>query len=127
MDVKARKYAAVLVVEDEPLIRMDAVDMIEDAGFRTYEAGSADEAIVLMEHHEDIGVLFTDIDMPGTMDGLKLAEFVRGKWPSVAILITSGAIDISEESLPVGTVFLPKPYSMALIIEKLDSIAVQLG
>ena len=85
---------AVLVVEDEPLLRMDAIDLIEDAGFKTYEAASADAAIEIIRNHEDICFLFTDIDMPGSMDGLKLAEHVRAGWPSVAILIASGVVGV---------------------------------
>ena len=73
MAIEDKSKPAVLIVEDEPLIRMEAVDMITDAGFKTYEAASADKAIAMMELHDDIGILFTDIDMPGTMDGLKLA------------------------------------------------------
>jgi len=122
--VEHGKPPAVLVVEDEPLIRMDAVDMIEDAGFRTYEAASADEAIALMQRHADIGVLFTDIDMPGTMDGLKLARYVRDRWPPVVILVTSGAVGIDEVSMPEGSTFFPKPYSATHIVKRLNGIAV---
>lgn len=125
--VEPSKLPAVLIVEDEPLIRMDAIDMIEDAGFKTYEAGSADEAIALMQRHEDIGVLFTDVDMPGTMDGLCLAKFVRDRWPPVVILIVSGAVGIDEVSMPEGSCFLPKPYSTVHVLKKLHRISVQLG
>ena len=127
MSVEPSKLPAVLVVEDEPLIRMDAVDMIEHAGFKTYAAGSADKAIVLMNSHDDIGVLFTDIDMPGTMDGLELAEVVRGRWPGVMILIASGAYGMEEASLPDGSWFLPKPYSSVHVMQKLEGITARLG
>lgn len=66
MIAKDTRLPAVLIVDDDALIRMDAVDMIKDAGFRTYEAASADAAIVLLERHHDIGIMFTDIDMPGS-------------------------------------------------------------
>ena len=71
----------VLIVEDEALVRMIAVDMIEEAGFEILEAANADEAILLLEARRDITVLFTDIEMPGSMDGLRLAQAVRGRWP----------------------------------------------
>lgn len=85
MGEPGRPSAAVLIVEDEPLIRMGAVDLIEEAGFEVYEAGRADAAIALLELHQDIRLIFTDVDMPGSMDGLKLAHYVRGRWPPVKI------------------------------------------
>lgn len=103
-------YPAVLVVEDEPLIRLDAVDLIEEAGFKTYGAASADEAIALMERHKDIGILFTDVDMPGSMDGLKLAKYVRDRWPPVHIIVASGIVDVDSLDFPQGCLFFPKPY-----------------
>ena len=81
--------SAILIVEDEPLIRIGIVSEIEDAGFTVFEAGNADEAIKLMETHEEISLIFTDINMPGSMDGLKLAHYVRGRWPPVKIIVTS--------------------------------------
>jgi len=121
-----RKLPAVLVVEDEPLIRMDVVDVIEDAGFKTYEAGCADTAIVLMEKHDDIGILFTDIEMPGSMNGLNLASHVRGGWPPVAIVIASGVIEIDESAMPEGALFFSKPYATSHVTKVLLNIANQL-
>jgi two-component system, response regulator PdtaR len=102
--------AAVLIVEDEPLIRMDAVSLVEDAGFLVYEAGSAAEAIRMLELHAEIRLIFTDINMPGSMDGLKLAHYVRGRWPPVKIIVTSGRSSVRGEDLPAGAVFVGKPY-----------------
>ncbi len=116
---------AVLVVEDEPLIRMDVIDMIEDEGFRTYGAGSAEEAIAAMEHHDDIGVLFTDVDMPGSMDGLKLAWYVRDRWPPVQIIIASGIVDTEKLDAPSGCLSFPKPYPNTKVAEALHKIAGQ--
>jgi two-component system, response regulator PdtaR len=113
-----RQRAAVLIVEDEPLIRMGAVYQIEDAGFEVYEAASADAAIALLELHKEIRLIFTDVDMPGSMDGLKLAHYVRGRWPPVKIIVTSGHVKVAEESLPAGALFLPKPYDPAEITQK---------
>ncbi len=101
---------AILVVEDEILIRMAIADSIADAGFTVYEAANADQAIRLLETHPDVRALFTDIDMPGSMDGLKLAEAVRNRWPPVKIIVASGRFKVSEADLPEGGRFFPKPY-----------------
>lgn len=113
MGLSASKRPVVLVVEDEFLLRMDAVDMIAAAGFEVVEAGNADEAIEILESRRDITVVFTDIQMPGSMDGLKLARAVRGRWPPIKIVATSGHPDVGETDLPEGGRFLPKPYSPA--------------
>jgi CheY-like chemotaxis protein len=105
------KRPVVLIVEDEFLLRMDAVDMIAAAGFEAVEAANADEAIEILEARRDITVVFTDIQMPGSMDGLKLAQAVRGRWPPIKIIATSGHVDVSETDLPEGGRFLPKPYN----------------
>jgi CheY-like chemotaxis protein len=101
----------VLIVEDEFLLRSHAVDMIAGAGFEVVEAANADEAIEILEARRDIAVVFTDIQMPGSMDGLKLARAVRGRWPPIKIVATSGQFDAATIDLPEGGRFLPKPYS----------------
>jgi two-component system, response regulator PdtaR len=101
----------VLVVEDEALVRMDAVDMMEEFGFDVLEACNSEEAIRVLEGHLDISVIFTDIDMPGSMNGLKLAQAVSGRWPPIKIIVTSGQFKIVEGDLPDGGSFLPKPYT----------------
>jgi len=101
----------VLIVEDEFLLRMDAVDMITAAGFEALEATNADDAIAVLESRRDISVVFTDIQMPGSMDGLKLARAVRGRWPPIKIVATSGRAHVSPQDLPEGGRFLAKPYS----------------
>jgi len=103
-------HVAVLVVEDEPLVRMDIVDILEAGGFVVFEAANADEAIAILVEHPEIRALFTDIDMPGSMDGLKLAAAVRDRWPPIKIIVTSGHRYIREESLPDGGRFFSKPY-----------------
>jgi CheY-like chemotaxis protein len=105
------KRPVVLIVEDEFLLRMDAVDMIKDAGFEVVEAANADQAIEILEARLDITVVFTDIQMPGSMDGLRLAQAVRGRWPPIKIVATSGRVNVREKDLPEGGRFLPKPYS----------------
>jgi CheY-like chemotaxis protein len=101
---------AILVVEDEVLVRIDLVDTMQDAGFPTFEAGNAHEAIRLMETHPEIEVLFTDIDMPGNMDGLKLSHYVRKRWPPVRIVITSGHVAATPDQMPSDSVFIGKPH-----------------
>ena len=101
----------VLIVEDEFLLRMDAADMVRAAGFEVVEAANADQAIGILEARPDIAVVFTDIQMPGSMDGLRLARAVRGRWPPIKIVATSGHLDVGETELPEGGRFLPKPYS----------------
>ena len=111
-----------LVVEDEVLIRMSIADSLEEAGFTVYEAANADQAIKLLEVHQDIRVLFTDIYMPGSMDGLRLAEAVRNRWPPVKIIITSGHVKIRQEELPVDGHFFAKPYDAALVVSAMRNL-----
>ena len=115
----------VLIVEDEALVRMTAVDMIEEAGFEVLEATNADAAILLLEARRDITVVFTDIEMPGSMDGLRLAQAVRGRWPPTKIIATSGRYVVRDGDLPSGGVFLKKPYSSAQISSALREITAQ--
>jgi CheY-like chemotaxis protein len=117
------KRPVVLVVEDEFLLRMDAADMIAAAGFEVVEAADADAAIEILEARNDIAVIFTDIQMPGSMDGLKLARAVRGRWPPIKIIATS-AVHVGEGDLPEGGRFLPKPYSSGQIAVVLRQLTV---
>ena len=122
MQRAATKRPVVLVVEDEFLIRMHAAEMIEEAGFEVVEASNADEAVAILEARLDVAVVFTDIQMPGSMNGLKLAMAVRGRWPPIHIVTTSGLIDVRTGDLPQGARFLPKPYSPAQIIGTLREL-----
>ena len=110
MGLAVSKRPVVLVVEDELLLRMNAADMVAAAGFEVVEAENADEAIIILEARPDITVIFTDIQMPGSMDGLKLARAVRGRWPPIKIIATSGRVDVQTGDLPEGGRFLQKPY-----------------
>jgi CheY-like chemotaxis protein len=113
--ISEAKRAVILSVEDEFLIRMNAVEMIEEAGFEVVDAASADEAIAILEARLDVTVVFTDIQVPGSMDGLKLAAAVRDRWPPVKIVATSGRVKRGPSDLPQGGRFLQKPYSIAEI------------
>jgi CheY-like chemotaxis protein len=111
MGLVESRRPVILVVEDEFLLRMDAAVMIAAAGFAVVEAANADEAIDILETRSDIAVVFTDIQMPGAMDGLRLARAVRGRWPPIKIVATSGHLAVTDTDLPEGGRFLPKPYS----------------
>ena len=113
---------AVLVVDDEPLILMSTSQLLEDEGFEVYQAENADVAIALLSRHAQIQLLFTDIDMPGRMDGLKLAAAVRDRWPPVRIIVTSGARTVEITDMPDGTVFFSKPYSHVAVIQSIREL-----
>ncbi len=114
---------AVLVVEDEPLLRMMAMDMVDEAGFEPVEARDADEAIALLEARTDIRIVFTDVDMPGSMSGLKLAAAIRDRWPPIEIIITSGHFRLDDSVIPARTVFFPKPYDHQEVVATLHWMA----
>ncbi|NVN84880.1 MAG: response regulator [Rhodopseudomonas sp.] len=116
------KRPVVLVVEDEIFLRMNAVDMIEDAGSEVVEAATADEAIGILETRTDVKVVFTDVQMPGSMDGLRLAQAVRGRWPPIKIIATSGQVNLTDLDLPDGGRFLRKPYSSSQIADTLHEL-----
>ena len=111
MVILASSRPVILIVEDDLLVRMNALETIGEAGFEVIEASNADEAIAVLEKRHDIHLIFTDIRMPGSMDGLKLARAVRGRWPPIKIVATSGLVDVGEKDLPEGGRFLAKPYS----------------
>jgi two-component system, response regulator PdtaR len=115
------RSAAILIVEDEPLLRMVALDMVEEAGFSAYDAGNADEALALLETRDDIGLVFTDINMPGSMDGIALGRLVCERWPWIRLAITS-AQPRSAREMPAGAIFLAKPYRLEPLIEKLHAL-----
>lgn len=105
----------VLIVEDEALLRIVAADVLGDAGFETLEAADADEAVATLEARDDIGIVFTDIDMPGSMNGVRLAETVRERWPRVRVVVTSGKYGAGELPLPAKVAFIPKPYDFSAV------------
>jgi CheY-like chemotaxis protein len=122
MGTSATERPVVLIVEDEFLLRMNATEMIGGGGFDVVEAGNADEAIAILEARPDIHIVFTDIQMPGSMDGLKLARFVRGRWPPIKIVATSGFVNVGKDDLPEGSRFLPKPYRPDQIVATLREL-----
>ena len=110
----------VLVVEDEPLVRIAAADALVDRGIMAREAGNASEALQALDNHPQIGVVFTDINMPGEPDGLGLAEQVSVERPDVEIIVTSGARQMRYEDLPDDGVFLAKPYTPERLVQVVE-------
>jgi CheY-like chemotaxis protein len=114
--------AVVLVVEDEMLLRIRTVDMVEDAGFTSVEAVDADEAVAILESRSDIALLFTDIQMPGSMDGLKLAHTVHERWPPIKIILVSGQLRLANIDIPADSRFFGKPLEAREMIVEMQSM-----
>ncbi|MBK3404758.1 response regulator [Methylorubrum populi] len=113
----------ILVVEDDGLVRMVAVDMLEDAGFEVLEAGSADAAWAILERTPAVGALFTDIDMPGSIDGLVLAGRVAERWPHIRLVVTSGGRGLCDREVPDHGRFLLKPYLRGQLLQAIAAAA----
>jgi two-component sensor histidine kinase/CheY-like chemotaxis protein len=122
MAIASTEVPNVLIVEDEMVLRMRAVDIVEDAGFRSVEAVNADQAISILESRSDISLLFTDIQMPGSMDGLKLAHAVHDRWPAIKIILVSGQVNPSEAERPADSRFFGKPLSVERMIAELQAM-----
>ena len=114
--MRSESPICVLVVEDEFLSRLHAVNLVEDAGYEAIEASNAEEAIAILEARKDIRIVFTDVDMPGTMDGLKLAHAIRTRWPPIELIVTSGHFNLSDADMPERGRFFPKPYRVRDIV-----------
>jgi len=112
----------VLVVEDEMVLRMRAVDIVEDAGFTAVEAVNADEALSILESRSDISLMLSDIQMPGSMDGLKLAHAVHDRWPSIKIILVSGQVKVSDTDKPADSRFFGKPLEVKQMIAELQGM-----
>jgi CheY-like chemotaxis protein len=123
VELQANGQSLVLIVEDEALIRMSAVHMVEQSGRQIVEAVDADDAIRVLTSRTDIGFLFTDVEMPGSMDGYKLARTVHEKWPDIAILITSGRKVPGVGDVPFGGRFITKPYEGFMVARTLSEFA----
>jgi len=112
----------VLLVEDEAIVRLIGADALEDAGYEVIDAASADEALRILEAIEEIEVLFTDIRMPGSMDGLELAKLVHERWPAIKILVTSGDTWPPKKILPDDGRFLAKPYKIERLQDEVSRL-----
>jgi len=100
----------VLIVEDEAILRLELTARLTDMGLTVLSADNADEAIAVLDAHREIKVMFTDIKMPGSMDGVRLAHHTRRRWPPIKIIVASGLAGLDLTTLPDDTIFLPKPY-----------------
>lgn len=116
------KSDLVLVVEDELLIQMDAVEILQAAGFRTEEATSALDAMTVLERRDDVAAVFTDIQIIGDPDGLRLAHMIRDRWPPMGLIMTSGRVKVDAADMPSGALFLPKPYNADHLVRCLQSV-----
>ena len=116
MHSEPNQVPVVLVVEDEMVLRMRAVDIVEVAGFIPVEAVNADEAIAILESRSDIALLFTDIQMPGSMDGLRLAHDVHRRWPDIKIMLVSGRVTVTENDKPADSRVFSKPLEMKRMV-----------
>ena len=113
----------ILVVEDEDLLRQAAVALAEEAGFKAVAAASADEALAILEARADVRLVFTDIQLPGSMDGLRLAHAVRDRWPPVELILTSGRRRIGPDDLPERGRFFAKPYDFNALLQAFQEMA----
>lgn len=113
----------VLIVDDEPLLRLSAMNVAQDAGFEAQTASAFDQAIRMIENTPEIRVVFTDIKMPGAQDGLDLAAAVGERWPNIGIVVTSGHLNPQNARLPAGCLFLSKPYSPDELRHALEQLA----
>jgi CheY-like chemotaxis protein len=112
---------AILVVEDEPLLNLEISDALSAQGYEVIAVTNADDAIKALEFRQDIHTIFTDINMPGSMDGLKLAAAVRDRWPPVHIIVTSGMRAPHRDEMPANSAFIAKPYRSAEVLEAVRS------
>jgi len=115
----------VLVVEDEMLLRMRVVNMVEDAGYIPVEAVDADDALAILQSRSDIALVLTDIQMPGSMNGLELARAVRERWPPIKIILASGQLKLSREDIPNDSRFFGKPLNSDEIIAEMRDMLGQ--
>ena len=112
---------AILVIEDELIVRMNVSDALEEHGYEVVQAVNANDAIKILEARDDIRTIFTDIDLPGSMDGLKLAAAVRDRWPPINIIITTGMKVPHGNAMPDRSVFIAKPYRNAEVVDAIHS------
>ncbi len=116
---------AVLIVDDEAIIRMYAAVLVEDAGYVAIEAATADEALAILSARDDIRVLFTDVEMPGSLNGLELVEVVREKWPPIELIVASGHVQVDPQRLPERARFFRKPYTENEVIKALKALPLR--
>ncbi|ACK49820.1 response regulator receiver protein [Methylocella silvestris BL2] len=122
MQQRRQPQPVVLVVEDEPFIRMLGADVLEDAGFAVIEAANADEALRVLALRSDVAAVFTDVEMPGSIDGVALASRIHDRWPRIGVVLTSGRRVFGPDALPKTDRFVPKPYAPALLLVEIEAV-----
>lgn len=123
MDIQNLANSYALVVDDDLLIRMHAMNILEEAGFQVVDAEHADAALVVLQTmHPDIVLLFTDVQMPGQLDGFALARTVAASWPHISIVVASGNVKPTATSMPDKARFIGKPFSAELVHTHLAEI-----
>ena len=120
----AKPRHVVLIVEDEPFVRLTGADLLAEAGFEVLEAGNADEALRILEATPEVRVVFSDVEMPGSLDGLGLARRICQRWPSIGIVLTSGH-RVRAETIPCDGRFLAKPYDGQALVRQIEEIVNQ--
>ena len=114
--------AVILVAEDEPFVSLNISEALKGEDYDVITVANADDAFEVLERRDDIHTIFTDIDMPGSMDGLKLAAAVRNRWPPVNIIVTTGlSPPPRSDELPTNSIFIAKPYRNAEVLEAVRS------
>ena len=119
-----RDACCVLVVEADPFLRLAAMGLVEDAGLSGYAAAHSAKALTILTSHSDIGIMFTNIAMPGSIDGLELAQIVYRRWPHISIIVASGASNVAANRLPTNSTFIAKPYAPETVIAFLKDAAL---
>lgn len=122
MTPHATKDRSILIVDDEPIIRLNMVDFFTDEGFQVFEAEDADHAIAVLEANASIEIVLTDVQMPGSMNGVKLAHFVRRRWPPTLLVVASGAFAIPEADLPLDAIFIAKPFDLRFVLGEIERL-----
>lgn len=115
----ARRAVVILIVEDEPIQRLDLIDLVQGAGFETVDAWDADHAVSILEERTDITIVVTDIDMPGSMDGMKFAAAIRDRWPPIEIIVTTAGKKPSADTMPARSILIPKPINGQELVDAL--------
>ena len=120
-----QSLARILVIDDQPSVRLGVREILEDAGYEVTEAASSDEAMPLLTDGKTTEAIVTDINMPGTLDGLELARMVDGLMPEIAIVIMSGKQLPRREDLPLKATFVAKPFSASMLLQGVAKALVE--
>jgi CheY-like chemotaxis protein len=121
-ETKVHAKPAILVVEDEELLRLNATDLLEDNGYTVIEAANAEDALRTLERRPDVRLLFTDIQMPGRIDGIELARLVHERWPHILLVMTSGQEQPSQTEIPDEGRFIAKPYRAGELLGQVNKM-----